>query len=919
MTTRPWVQSASRSALPPASAQGSRRHGPRCLPAPSPLTLQLLAFGLLSCLAFLPPGHAQSHELYLDRGAVGLAQSLERLPLISRVLFITAHPDDEPAGLVTYVSRGLQAETAILSLTRGEGGQNLVGSDLFDALGLVRTGEMLAADEYYGARQYFTRAFDFGFSRSAEETLAKWGRDRILQDVVRTIRSFRPQVIISVFNGTPGDGHGHHQAAGILAGEAYRISGDTNRFPELNRQGLLPWKADRLYRGNVGDDEPESFSIDTGAYDSWLGASFQQVGARGYSHHRSQGMAQAHALPGSYLVRLRLADIEPSARFPISRDASFQEALNLRLPALAGLLPEGSSKQDGLRADLKALDQIMERAQSHFSPADLPRCLPALTEGLKRLRAIQREWTQPDAAPSAIEALRFFLTAKEQDLLEALHRASGLSLGAYSDDPLLTPGQSFRITIKVVNQSREAYRLREIQVVSERLQAEPVKGPLPLLKAGQGATFELPGKVPPAAQPSRPAWRRPRRSEDVYTVDDPQRIGAPFPPPLMKVRLHYAYQGESLEIERPLEFLEVDRLKGTRRIPIHLVPPVNLAVTPPLHLVPIATADRPRIVQLQIRNNSPAAVRGQLELQSPGGWEVEPRQVPFAIPQSGQTSAIRFRVSAASDSDGVKPGRTSFRAVATIDGRKITRQFRMISVFDRWNIPLYSPARSEVETLDLQIPEGLKIGYVMGAGDRVSETLEQLGMSVTALTPQDLATGELGGYDCIVAGIRAYQVRSDLVEHNARLLDYVHDGGVFIVQYHTPTAWNRSQYAPYPARIVDRSHRVTDEKAPVTLLDPEHRVFRYPNQITPQDFSGWVQERGLYFIQERDERYRALLASHDPGEPPLDGGLLLADYGEGHYVLTSYSWFRQLPAGVAGAIRLFTNLVSLGAARKEAP
>ena len=878
--------------------------------------MRFLALGVLACLALLPPAHSQSHELYLDRGAVGMSQSLKRLPLISRVLFVMAHPDDEPAGLVTYVSRGLQAETAILSLTRGEGGQNLVGSDLFDALGLVRTGEMLAADEYYGVRQYFSRAFDFGFSKSAEETLGKWGRDRILEDLVRTIRSFRPHVIISVFSGTAADGHGHHQASGRLAREAYGSSGDIDRFPELTRQGLPPWKADRLYLGNAGGGDPESDSIDLGAYDPWLGASFQQVGARGYSHHRSQGMGQAHALPGSYRVRLHLGGISELPRFSLARDASFKEVLNLKLTDLAGLVPAGP-KRDDLRADLKALEAIVERAQGDFAPDDFSRCMPALTEGIKRLRTIQQDWAEPDTDASGIDDLRFFLNDKKRDFLDALRRASGLSLRAFSDAPLLTPGQSFRITVKVVNQSRQSHQFQAIQVESELLVPRPIKGPFPLLKGSEEATFELSGKIPSSAQPIRPPWRRPLGTEDVYTFDDPKWIGAPLLPPLIKVRLCYEYRGEPLEIERPVEFLEVDRLKGTRRIPIHLVPPVRLEVTPPLHLVPLATSGQPRTIQVRVRNNSRETVQGKLKLQTPQGWKCEPQQVPFALPQSGQTTGIRFRVWASSET--VKPGRTAFEAVAAVDGREITQQYRMISVFDRWNTPLYSPARSEVEALDLRMPDGLKIGYIMGAGDKVSDTLEQLGMSVTPLTAQDLTAGELGSYDCIIAGIRAYQVRSDLVEHNSRLLDYVHHGGVFIVQYHTPTSWNRSQYAPYPARIVDRGHRITDENAPVTLLAPTHRVFHYPNRITPEDFSGWVQERGLYFIQERDARFQALLASHDPGEAPLDGGLLVADYGEGHYVLTSYSWFRQLPAGVAGAIRLFTNLVSLGSARKEAP
>lgn len=884
-------------------------------PTRSPSDWGRLLAGLLAWLVLAPPGYGQSQDLYLDRGAVGLSQSLKRLPLISRVLFVMAHPDDEPAGLVTYASRGLGARTAILSLTRGEGGQNLVGPDLFEALGLVRTGEMLAANEFYGARQYFSRAFDFGFSKSAEETLDKWGRQRVLEDMVRTIRSFRPLVILSVFDGTPADGHGHHLACGLLAREAFEISGDPDRFPELTRQGLPPWKAARLYLRNRGKDPPGSFSIDTGAYDPWLGASFRQIGAQGYSHHRSQGMGRAHALPGSHPVRLRLGELSPSAPLAGSSGASFEEALGLKLPALAELWPAGSENRARLADALEELAGTIERARSLFSPSDPSGCMPALIRGLKQLRAIRRDWTGSGEASGAGEIPAFFLKDKEQDFLKAFQQASGLAVGATSDRPLLTPGQSFRIFVKVVNRSREPLRLESLQVESKVLRTRPLRSSLPLLNPGQGVDFELAGEVPAAAGPGPVHLRRPGGTEDFYIIDDPALTLAPAPSPLAKVRLGYAYAGERLEIEQPVEYLEADRLKGTRPVPIHLVPPIQLEVTPPLHLVPLTAAGEPRTIRLEIRNNSPAAIQGQLELQPPKGWKVEPARAPFALARPGQAAAIPFRVSAASG--GLQPGRAAFRAVANLGGAEVTRQYRMISVFDRWNTPLYSPARSRVEVLDLKIPPGLNIGYIMGAGDRVSETLAQLGFSVTVLGPEDLAAGGLGDYDCIIAGIRAYQVRGDLVEHNARLLDYVRDGGVFIVQYNTPDAWNRRQYAPFPARIVDRSHRVTDENAPVTLLEPEHRVFRYPNPITERDFAGWVQERGLYFIQERDARFRALLASHDPGEPPLDGGLLVADYGKGRYVLTSYSWFRQLPAGVPGAIRLFANLVSLGAAEKS--
>ncbi len=867
--------------------------------------------GLLFWLALPPPGTGQSQELYLDRGAVGLSQSLKRLPLISRVLFVMAHPDDEPAGLVTYVSRGAGARTAILSLTRGEGGQNLVGPDLFEALGLVRTGEMLAANEFYGAGQYFSRAFDFGYSRSAQETLDKWGRQRILEDLVRTIRSFRPLVILSVFDGTPADGHGHHRACGLLAREAFEISGDPDRFPELTRQGLPPWKAARLYLRNRGEDPPGSFSIDTGAYDPWLGASYRQIGAQGYSRHRSQGMGRAHALPGSHRVTLRPGKISPSAPLSGSSETSFEEALQLKLPALAQLWPAGSAERARLAVELQGLSLIIEKARRFFSPSDPSRCMPVLSMALKELRAIQQDWTSSGKASSASEVLDFFLNDKERDILQALQRAGGLALGAYSDQPLLTPGQPFRISVKVVNRSRVPLGIRSLQVESEVLRTRALQGPLPMLLPGQDADLDLGGEVPPTATPSRPHWRRPGGTGDFYIIDDPALTVAPAAAPLARVRLGYDYEGDRLEIEQPVEYLDVDRLKGPRPVPIHLVPPIQLEVTPPLHLVPLARAAEPRTIQLRIRNNSPEELQGRLELRPPAGWKVEPARASFALARPGQAQAVPFRVSA--DPATLRPGGAAFRAVASMDGTEITRQYRMISVFDRWNTPLYSPARSRVEVLDLRIPPGLKIGYVMGAGDRVSEILSQLGFAVTALGAEDLASGELGDYDCIIAGIRAYQVRQDLIEHNARLLDYVRDGGVFIVQYNTPYAWNRRQFAPFPARIADRSHRVTDENAPVTLLEPEHRVFRYPNPITGEDFAGWVQERGLYFIQERDGRFRALLSSHDPGEPPLDGGLLVADYGKGRYVLTSYSWFRQLPAGVAGAIRLFANLVSLGA------
>ena len=783
-----------------------------------------------------------------------------------------------------------------------------MSSDLFDALGLVRTGEMIAASKFYGTQQYFTRAFDFGFSRSSEETIKKWGHDNVLEDIVRAIRSFRPLTIISIYHGSVQDGHGHHQAAGILAREAYKISGDPNQFPQLIHQGLFPWKAQQFYVVNRKDSG--DIQINTGRHNPLLGLSYNQIGALGYSLHRSQGMGHIYAPPGSDSIALKLIEKNNSPIQVTSNTSSFEAFLNLGLSSLVDLLPEDTSIRNWLKNDLLLLELAAKKTQRLFSISDYSLSLPLLVDGLEKLRKIQDKLNHSDFAGPKFNSIRFFLTEKEKDFIECLHRFNALSVEAYIDSPSLTSGQTFQISIQVVNRSNYPLTLKGIDWDSNVLRVKPVLGPFPLLKAGETTNFEMLGTVPTNARPSEPHWKRTAKNQNTYTVNDYRLINQALPPHLMKIRLRYEYKGISLEKEQTVEFLKIDRLRGTRKVPIHVVPLVNIHVEPPLQLVPLDKARLTRKIQVQVRNNSLTKIQGKVELIPPRGWQVQPKQFWFSIAKSGQLASFQFIASG--NSDSVPIGRAGFRAIASINNSRFTQQHRMISVFDRWNQPLYKIAQSEVITLDLKTPKKLRIGYIMGAGDEVPQTLEQIGMFVRRLEPEDLATENLEKYHCIIAGIRAYQVRSDLVEQNVRLLKYVENGGVFIVQYNTPLTWNQSQYGPYPSRIVDRKHRVTDENALMTILMPEHRIFHYPNKITQQDFSHWVQERGLYFIQERDKQFKALLASNDPGESPLDGGLLIANFGKGQYVLTSYSWFRQLPAGVVGAIRLFTNLVSLG-------
>lgn len=872
----------------------------------------LLVILLAGSILRLLPG--QTQNLTIDRGIMGLSQALERLPYVSRVLFVAAHPDDENSGVLPYVSRGLHAETALLTLTRGEGGQNLIGPDLFDALGLIRTGELLVAGEYYGVRQFFTRAFDFGFSKSPDETLQKWGKQNVLSDMVRAIRKFRPHVIVSVWRGSASDGHGHHQASGLLAREAFQAAGDPGRFPELVQEGLTPWSVQKFYVRSSEDPKKQKeglkgpvVTVDPGRHVPLLGASFQEIASLGYSFHRSQGMGGSYSAPGSRVFSYEL--VLPAGA---ASDAGFLDKLEIRLTDLPGLLPAGAHRS-WLENEIRSLDSSIAKARDGLRPADFSGTVEPLLAGLARLREISRELTEGYAATSTPDILLFFLNEKEQDFQKALELATGIYFEALSADADVVPGQTFQVSATVVNRSSETIDVQRIELTSEESwKCVLSEGSLKSLGAQEKLTHKYQITVPSTASVSRPHWSRNSKRETIYTITDNRRIIEPLIAPKLSARLDYRIRDAQLSLQRPVEYLDMDRLKGTRKIPLMVVPPLAIDVSPAQQLVSTALASHQREVQVKLVNNSSVAVSGKLALSAPAGWSVEPKEFSFTMGKEGEASSYRFHAQAGK---GLLPGRASFAATADLDGRRLEESYRMYSVLGLWRFPLYQKAASEVVSFDYKLPAKLNVGYIMGAGDRVPDTLSALGISVRLLEADELASGDLQQYGCIIAGVRAYDVREDLVAHNARLLDYVNKGGLFIVQYHRQATWNKTQYAPYPAKIKSEEHRVTDETAPVKILDPTHPAFNFPNKITERDFDNWVQERGLYFIQERDPRYQALLSCSDPGQPALDGGLLIADYGQGRYVLTSYAWFRQLPEGVPGAIRIFINLISLKKAK----
>ncbi len=884
-----------------------------------PKQTRRLVFVLILCFPLCLG--AQTQELAIDRGFVGLSQALDRLPFTSRVMFVAAHPDDENSGVLPYVSRGLHARTALLTLTRGEGGQNLIGPDLFEALGLIRTGEMMAAGEYYGVQQFFTRAFDFGFSISPTETLEKWGKEAVLGDMVRVIRRFRPQVMVSVWSGDKSDGHGHHQAAGLLAREAFQAAGDPERFPEQIREGLTPWKVQKFY-SRVGEKQQPTLRINAGEHVPLLGTSYQEIASRGYASHRSQGSGDAYSAPGARMFQYRLA-------FPEGRvDSGFLDDVPVRLVDLARFADRNPADRQRVSEELAQIEALIAKAKAQLQSSHSSGTEGYLLRGLEKVRALRESVRETTSKSPESRALDFFLAESERDFERALELSTGIYFEVLASDLEVTPGQSFSVTATVVNRSSKTIEIQQVllesqwkhQLLEAHVQPLPPHGKLDLrvssalaavlLPPNETLSLEFSVTVPEDAKPSTPHWKRNSKQDALYVVSDSTRLNDPLILPPLLARVDYRLEGTPLRLSRAAEYLDRDPFKGARKIPLLVVPPVSIEATPPLQLVSLASpGSSRRELQVNVVNNTPGALTGILSLNPPPGWTCTPNQTALSFAKEGEAAAFKFVAVAGRET---KAGRDAFEAIATVKGQKINESYRMYSVADLWRLSLYRKAASEVVALDFKLPAKLRVAYIMGAGDRVPDALVQMGLPVKLLEASDLAAGDLRQYDCIIAGVRAYDVREDLNANNARLLDYVKQGGVFVVQYNRREPWNKEQHSPYPAKIASNDDRITDENAPVTILDPGHPVFNFPNKITLLDFEGWVQERGLYFIQDRDPRFKPLLASGDPGGKPLDGGLLIANYGSGKYILTSYAWFRQLPEGVPGAIRIFANLISLG-------
>ena len=884
------------------------------------VAILILTFAIGGAVAMADRG-----EMVGVTNAAEVWRALQRLQTTATVLHTVAHPDDENSALLTWLSRGRGVRTGLYSTTRGEGGANLIGSELFDALGIVRTEEHLVSARYYGIELFYSSAVDFGYSKRLDETLEKWDKEMLLEDMVRLIRLFRPDVIISRFQGNRQDGHGHHQASGVVTFEAFRAAGDAERFPEHFEEGLHPWRPKKLYitrsrwrRSETDVVDTPLLTIDTGEYNPLLGLSYAQIARKGLSYQRSQGAGQTLASKGASIAELRL--VETAAGVQTSPvEQSLFDGLDTTIAGMAELagLPE-------LSAGFAQLQESVETALNAFDARAPWKVVPHLTAGLKTARGLIGSVEETEVNGAARAHLLFLLRNKEEELMTAANAALGISLEVLVQPPgadasffrspetfsVAIPGQTFAIAMQVVNPTAVDVALVDASLSTpDGWNVRAGMSELPTVKQNEPVSIQFEVEVPQDAAYTRPYWTRASEYHDaVYTLENPASRFLPFAPPEVHGVLTYRVNDVELRHAQPAQTVSIDRPWGEKRRLLTVAPAISVSVSPRIGVIPTGGSERHPALQIPVEllNNVKGEAEGVVTLRVPEGWSAEPESIPFAFTHEGASQTLTFRVSV---QEIVASESYTIQAVATFDGKEYTSGYQAIEHRDLEPRYLYRPATMTLHAVDVDVPEDLRVGYVMGVGDKVPEALQQLGVDVQLLEQDELRTGDLSRFDTILVGIRAYAVRRDIVAYNGRLLDYVQQGGNLIVQYQTPE-FDVAPFGPYPYTMGRRPEEVSEEDAAVRILEPMHPIFREPHRITEADFDGWVEERGSKFLTEWDANYAALLSCHDRGQEPQLGGLLYARYGQGTYTYAAYAFYRQLPAGVEGAYRLFVNLIS---------
>lgn len=875
--------------------------------------LTLVSLAVLVVLAVILPAAGVHTQMPPDQGAAGAWQALLKLQTTASAMHTTAHPDDEHGGMLALLSRGQGARLSLLTLTRGESGDNAIGPELFDAVGLLRTEELLVADRYYGVdRQYFSTMIDYGFSKRLDETLGKWGRDNVLRDVVRVIRMDRPFVVIARFQGNPRDGHGNHEAAGLITQEACKAAGDPQMFPEQIAAGLRPWQPLKLYMGGVRENEDWTLRVDTGAYDPVLGDSYQAMSLLGLSFQRSQNSGQVSPQPGpsvQYYKRLQSIVAAPA------REASFFDGIDTTIPGLYRALRRTAPA--GAQAALETIDREVQAAVQNFRMVDPSASTPALARALAATRtALTQPGTDPDVA--------FLLTVKEQQLQRAIRATLGISFTALAQPggprepagpvaptarpaamPPVIPGQAFEVRTTFVNRSPVVVKNVQVKIEGRgNWGAQPAASPSDVVR-NMPASSRIRLTVPQNAALTRPYFTRPSIQDPRYNVEDQSQLHRPAGEPALVAAVRFSVDGVPVEIREPVTRLESNVPYGYDTRVLAVVPAIAVTLSPSQAVVPLGMTVKTVRLRADVLNNVEGKSEGSVRLNVPAGWKSQPASQPFQFARAGERASYSFTVTI----PALENQAYRIEAVASSGGLDFREGYDAIQHRDLETRYLYRDAAANVRGVDVRIPAGLKVGYVMGIGDDVPAGLAQLGVDVQLLAAGDLAGADLSRFNAIVTGTRAYAVRDDLKTYNRRLLDYVKAGGNLIVLYNTQELVP-DQYAPFPGQLPSSAEEVSEEDSPVEILAPSDPVLNTPNKITRADFDNWVEQRGSKFWSAWDAAYTPMIATWDQGQSPQKGGWLHAKYGAGHYTYFAYAFHRQLPYGVPGAYRLLANLLS---------
>ncbi|MEZ5319675.1 MAG: PIG-L family deacetylase [Vicinamibacterales bacterium] len=915
---------------------------------------RLLAGAALAATALtLPrPVLTQVTPLPLDEGATGLGLALRQLPVEGSVLYVTAHPDDENNGVLVALGRGRGLKTALLTTTRGDGGQNEIGPELFQAIGILRTEELAGVHQWDGAKQFFTRAFEFGYSFSVEETFEKWGKEEILRDMVRVIRRERPDVILTMPREGPGGGQ-HHMASAQLAHEAFRAAADPARFPEQIREGLRPWQARKVYQsagGPLASDEggTGAVRVPTGDYDPLLGMSWAQAGQMARAYHRCQGMGQLEAFPGEASGSYALYDSAPAVT---GREQDIMDGVDTSLRRLASFAGAERSSVPSLETDLAAIEAAGRDAIDAFNMRAPQRTLPYIARGLTRVRQLRQAVAASPLSADPKAEILWRLDRKAADFEKALGLAQGLEVHVLAADGDVVRGQTVQVAVQVYNTGAEPMTLDGVDLhVPAGWSARLTGGAPGALAYNQSASLVYDVTVGADARYTQPYWKR-NLEVDRYDLEVPADQTLPWSPAAVRATVRYTAGGVAATHDADAYYrYDGPWVGGEKQKIVNVVPAVSVTLTPGIGVVPLDAGGRPREFRVTVLNNLDATPGGPttVRLEAPSGWSVTPASATLDLSLEGQQMTARFMVTPPAR---LSAGTVEIRAVASRDGVDYREGYQVIAYDHIQERHLFHPATSTVKLFAVTVPANLQVGYVMGTGDEVPEALRQLGATVTMLGPDDVAFGDLSRFQTIVLGIRAYESRADVRAYNQRLLDFAREGGHLVVQYNK-VAMNQlgagaeggggrgfvaqaagapapaggrgfggggrgrggapnSPYVPYPGGIT--SNRITVEQAPIRVLEDGTAELSSPNRITQADFQGWVQERGLYFFGANDPRYTDILAATDPWEKTpgeKEGMLTTATVGRGTWTYVGLGLWRQLPAGVPGAYRIMANLIS---------